>query len=156
MLSAIIVLPNQCWLTLTKENKKNPTALRAKHAKQEGRCGFLTSFKAQERLGFKGQSLSLYWNLIECDMFGRAVPRGCDFLRPNPLRYPALTSSSTPTASFFCTSTPKPPSSQAMFNLISHIHLAFLSPLCFCLEKVYLFIYFHLVLPLAFLGRRCP
>lgn len=62
-------------------NKKN-TALRAKHAKQEGRYGFLTSFKAQERLGFKGQSLSLYWNLIECDMFGWAVPRGCDFLPP--------------------------------------------------------------------------
>lgn len=56
------------------------------------------------------------------------------FLRPDPLKYPALTSSSIPTSHSFCTSTPKPTSSQAMFNLISHSHLACLSPLCFHLE----------------------
>lgn len=62
--------------------KKQTTALRAKHAKQEGRCGSLTSSKAQEGLKFKGQSLSLYSNLIECDMFASAVPQGFDFSDP--------------------------------------------------------------------------
>lgn len=135
---------------------KSSTALRAKHAKQEGRCGSLTSSKAQEGLEFKGQSLSLYSNLIECDVFASAVPRGFDFSDPIHLDILLWLPAPPRQPVFFCTSTPNPPSSQAMFNLISHIHLAFLYTLCFCLETVYLFIYFHRVLPLAFLSRLCP
>lgn len=49
MLSAIILLPTSAaWLKeKKKKQRKKNTPLRAKHAKQEGRCDSLTSSKAQ-------------------------------------------------------------------------------------------------------------
>lgn len=57
--------------------------LRARHVKQRGKCGSLTSSKTQRGWSSKGQSLSQRSHLIGWDMFGLAAPRGLRFQWPD-------------------------------------------------------------------------
>lgn len=79
----------------------------------------------------RGRSLSPRSHLIERDMFGWASPGGALIsLTWSPLKFPALTPTThAPQPALPAlphTAHPEPPCSHAMYDLISHIHLAFL------------------------------
>lgn len=109
------------------------TPLRARHAKQRGRCDSLTSSKTQRGWSSKVRACLCARPSSSGTCLVGLGPRALISMTWYAVKYPASTPSPTPHILSSRTSSLKPASSQAVFNLISHIHLFFLFFLLFFL-----------------------